>query len=387
MKILVACDSFKGSLESGEAGQAIARGIRNTVADAEITIMEVGDGGEGTMKTITRALNGRIIKCSTLDPLGRSIMAEYGIIKIDDAETAVIDVSAASGLGLLAEDDRKVISTSSYGTGILISNALKRGIRRFIIGLGGSATCDGGAGMLAALGYKIIAENGEEINMPVGKDLVRIKQIKSNDFNALHESRFMIFSDVDNPLCGKNGAVPVFAPQKGASPEDILALDTGMVNYAKILSAIKNIDVANMKGGGAAGGIGAALLTATKGEIKSGAEGVLDILKFDEKVIDCDLVITGEGKIDRQTLHGKLPYTVCCRASKRGIPTVAVAGTVEHAPELLKARFAGVFSIQQGNITLQESMKPKVAKRNLEECSASIIKLFASSTKMHDKFH
>lgn len=376
MKIVVASDSFKGSLTSAQVAEAVAEGIKTVDRQCETVGIEVADGGEGTAEALTRALNGERVTCVVNDPLCRRIRATYGIVTHDHVMTAVIDVASACGLTLLSSDTRNPAAATSRGVGEMIEDAYLRGCRRFMIGLGGSATCDGGAGMLSALGVRLFDSKGDEL--PDGgaalSDLAVMDAAGACE--DIFSCDFTVMSDVTNPLCGENGAAIVFSPQKGATPEMARELDKALCRYAAVLEETTGRNVADLPGAGAAGGLGAAFLAFFRSTLKSGVDVVLDTVEFDKAIDGADLVITGEGRIDRQTLCGKLPMGVCRRAMMRGVPCVAIAGEADDAGALLQAGFAGVFSIQSGVTTIEEAMLPAVARENVRTTAASVVKLF-----------
>lgn len=380
MKIVIASDSFKGSLSSLEVAEAAARGIHNVMPEAEVIEMAVADGGEGTAETLIRALSGERVICRADDPLGRPIDAGYGIITMAEGKTALIDMASAGGLTLLNPGERNPMVATTIGTGQMILDAYTRGCRRFVIGIGGSATCDGGAGMLAALGIGLLDKNGHRLP-PGGGALRNLASIDVSEAMAdVLNCPFTIICDVTNPLCGAEGAARVFGPQKGASPTQVEQLEEGMQRYARVIEATIGSKVADTPGAGAAGGLGAAFLAFFNCQLKAGVDAVLDLAGFDEVVNDADLVITGEGKIDSQTLYGKLPQGVCRRASAARVPTVAIAGCVENTRDLLKNGFAGVFPILHRPATLAEALNPTEAAANISAIAASIATLFAHTT-------
>jgi len=378
LKFVVAADSFKGSLTSAEVADAVADGIIGVLPGADVVRLAVADGGEGTAAALVNLLGGEWVSCKADDPLGRTIDAAYGIVGTDEGKTALIDMASASGLTLLADDECDPMATTTIGTGQMIIDAYRRGCRRFVIGIGGSATCDGGSGMLTAFGFRFLDGGGRQL-APGGGELVSLAGIDTSGVMAgLTGCRFTIMCDVGNPLCGPDGSARVFGPQKGASPAQVETLDKGLRLYAEIVSRVTGCDVADAPGAGAAGGLGAAFLAFFDSELKPGVDAVLDLIGFDETVKGADLVITGEGKIDRQTLFGKLPLGVCRRASAAGVPTVAIAGMVEDSRELLKEGFAGVFPVLSGPISLDEAMSHDVAAANVAAVAASIANLYNS---------
>lgn len=374
-KIVIASDSFKGSLSSADVAKAAAAGIKRVLPDAEIHCVTVADGGEGTMEMLTDALGGEYMECCVHDPLMRPVTARYGIITDGDIKTAVIEMAAASGLPLLAGDERKPTVTTTYGTGEMIAHAYEAGCREFIVGIGGSATNDGGSGMLRALGIRFLDQDGHELPEGGGA-LLHLGHI---DMSAARRDimgcRFTVICDVDNPLTGTKGASRVFGPQKGASAADVEALDNALAQYARIVAYTTGLDIASRPGAGAAGGMGAAFLAFFNAKLRPGIETTLDTIHFGDIITGADLVITGEGKIDSQTLHGKTPYGILRRASAYGIPTVAIGGAVEDTDRLCDAGFAAVVSIQQRALPLEEAMKPNTAGANVTATVAQIIRL------------
>ena len=374
-KIVIACDSFKGSLSSSQVAEAAAAGIGRALPHAELRCVSVADGGEGTMEMLVEALHGEYRTCRVHDPLMRPVEARYGVISDQGITTAVIEMAAASGLPLLAETERNPMVTTTYGTGELIADAYANGCRRFIVGIGGSATNDGGTGMLHALGAKLLNSNGEEL--PAGGGA--LAHLHSIDLSGARRDimacQFTIICDVDNPLTGTHGASHVFGPQKGASEADVSALDASLAQYARCVLAATGKDVTDRPGAGAAGGMGAAFMAFFNASLRPGIETTLETIHFADIINGADLVITGEGKIDRQTLHGKTPYGILRHAVAQGIPTVAIGGAVEDADMLCEAGFAAVLSIQHGAITLHEAMQPEVASRNIADTAAQIVRL------------
>lgn len=372
-KFVIASDKSKGSLTSAEVAAALGRGIRRVAPEAQVVELAVADGGEGTADTLVHALHGEWVDCRVHDPLGREITARYGVVDLPEGRTALIDMASASGLPLLKTEERDVLHTTTRGTGDMMLDAWRRGCRRMLVGIGGSATCDGGTGMLAALGYRFLDAEGRELPEG-GEALSRLVRIDASGVDeGLRHVAVTVICDVTNPLCGPDGSAAVFGPQKGAGPEDVKVLDAALRRYADVAATVAGRDVSGEPGAGAAGGLGAAFLAFfPDSELCPGVDAVLDITGFDREVRDADLVITGEGRIDGQTLFGKLPLGVCRRAARVGVPTVVVAGMVEDAVALIEGGFAGVFPIQSRPCTLQEAMDPANASANLEGLGASI---------------
>lgn len=355
MNIVVAMDSFKGSVSAICACESIEKGIKKVCPDAKVYLFPVADGGEGTTEAVLSATEGEKITETVNNPQFEKITADYAILKDG---TAVIETAAASGLTLIEKDKRNPMISSSYGTGELIASALKKGARKFIFGLGGSATNDGGIGLAAALGFKFSDENGKELK-PIAKELINIKRIDTENVNPLlKEAEFNIACDVKNPLCGENGASKVFGPQKGASESDVLALDEGLKSFAKVLKEASGIDFTDYPGAGAAGGIAIMLLAFYKCKVNSGIDLILDTINIDEKIKSADLVITGEGRIDYQSAFGKVPVGVSKHAKSFNKPVIALCGSIGKGyEEVYKYGIDSVFAVSKGPITLEESMK------------------------------
>lgn len=356
MKIVVAPDSFKGSISARDLCAAVCRGIH--AADPKIDVIELplADGGEGTVDNMVYSTQGETRLVQVNDPLGRPIRAAYGIL--GDHATVIIEMAQASGLPLLKPDERNPLITSSFGTGELVLHALNAGYRKFIIGLGGSATNDGGAGMLKALGAAFYDQDG--VLLPKGG--ASLEKLSYMDLSGLdkrlQESTFTIASDVNNPLCGANGASTVFGPQKGATPEMVQRLDMALSRFADVVEKQLGIDVRHLPGSGAAGGMGAGLLAFLHAEFKSGIELVMDAIKFEQKIQVADLIITGEGKLDEQTMAGKVIAGVCKKAKPYQIPTIAICGGMELTSEQMDeiGLLAG-FSIVPKPCSLDEAME------------------------------
>ena len=355
MKIIVAIDSFKGCLTSAEANQAASEGISSKIPDAEVVQVPVSDGGEGWLEAFKAAMGGELVAVHVKDPLLRSIMAQYLV----QGDTAVIEIAKASGLTLLKPEERNPMVATSYGTGQLVVDAVRRGCKHIIVGLGGSATSDCGIGMLRAI-IDAFAKNG-----------------KWDDVRELNDVRFTIATDVTNPLCGENGAAHIFAPQKGASHDDVLALDARAKRFAEASAKHLGRDCQNTPGAGAAGGLGYAFLQYMNAECRSGIDLLLDTIHFDNLLQDAELVITGEGSADRQTLMGKLPFGILQRAQKhhilssrmrRNIPVILIAGRIADEQQLLAAGFARVACINPPDLPLEIAMQPATAKENIRLC-------------------
>ncbi len=334
MKIVIAPDSFKGSLTAVEVSDAIDAGIKSAISTAYTVKVPMADGGEGTVECLVNATGGKVLKESVIGPLGEDVEASYGIL--GDGSTAVIEMAAASGLPLVPEEKRNPMITTTYGTGQLIKAALDHGCKKIIIGIGGSATNDGGAGMAQALGVRLIDDKGEEIGFG-GAELKRIAKIDISSLDKrVYATEILVASDVKNPLCGPNGASAVYGPQKGATPQMVKELDKALAHFAEIIKRDLGKDVKDIPGAGAAGGLGAGLIAFLDAKLRPGIELVMESVGFEDIVKDAFLVITGEGKIDRQTVYGKVPVGVAKISKKYNIPVLAVAAVLEEEPEFFK---------------------------------------------------
>ncbi len=335
-KIVIASDSFKGSLSSAEVAACGERAVHRLFPDCKVVQLPVADGGEGTVETLTAALGGQSVTAIVHDPLGRLITARYGWIAQE--QTALIEMAAASGLPLLPLEERNPWLTSTYGTGELIRNALERGCHKFLIAIGGSATNDGGMGLLQALGFRFLDAEGKELP-GCGGSLQQIQQIDSSGVLVdLAQCQFTVACDVTNPFYGPTGAAYVFAPQKGADAEMVEALDQGLRHFAQLIHTTQGIAIDQLAGAGAAGGLGGGLVAFLNARLTPGIEMVLDALRFDTQITGADLIITGEGKLDAQTCMGKTPLGILRRAQQQGIPVVALGGAVEASEALIKSR-------------------------------------------------
>lgn len=358
MKIVIAPDSFKGNLTAREVADAIEVGIRRIMPDVEIVKVPMADGGEGTVQALVDATSGEIITAEVTDPLGNRINAVFGILGNREPKTAVIEMASASGLPLVPLDKRNPMITTTYGTGELILKTLDIGCKRLIIGIGGSATVDGGAGVAQALGIRLIDKDGNDIPRGGGglKYLDRI-DISGID-QRLKETEIIVACDVDNPLVGPRGASAVFGPQKGATPEMVEQLDMFLDRYADIIKRDLAVDVKYAPGAGAAGGLGAGLMAFFKAQLKSGIDIVISASGLENSLKDADLVITGEGKIDRQTIYGKTPIGVAKSAKKYGLPVIAFAGNINTDSNVVYENgIDGLMSIISHPMTLETAME------------------------------
>lgn len=373
-KIVVAIDSFKGCLTSAEAGRIVSEAIKGVRPDSEVCVFNVADGGEGTARAIFEG-SGRTVVSDTLDPLGRHIKAEY-MVSADGTEAA-IDMAAASGLTLVEKPRRNPIATSSFGTGILIRDAIARGCRHIILGAGGSATVDGGWGILQALGARCFRGN-REFERISGGFLLELTDL---DIEAARRNcsgvRFTVLADVANTLTGPEGAAAVFGPQKGAGNRGVITLEAGLENFARLLADKGCPDMRELAGGGAGGGVAAGLAAVLGADIRPGAPFVLDKTGFSEALEGADLVFTGEGSIDAQTLMGKLPFEVMRRARELGVPVVAYAGRVADRKELYAAGFRAAVCIQTEAVDLEKAMRPTYAAKCLTDAVVTTLRLLS----------
>lgn len=388
MKIVIAPDSFKESLSALEVATEIERGFKRYLPHAEYITLPVADGGEGTVQSMVDATNGVIINLKVIGPLGDTVAAHYGILGDESQagiKTAVIEMAAASGLHHVPVKQRNPLITTSYGTGQLICDALNRGINRIIIGLGGSATNDGGAGMAQALGIHLLDESGVALKVG-GATLNTLNSIDTIDRHPLiAKCEFIVACDVNNPLCGETGASAIFGPQKGATPEMVAQLDTALGQYADVIAQTKidNLQIEDKRhipGAGAAGGMGLSVMAFLGASLRPGIDIVMETVKLNEKIKDADLVITGEGRLDSQTLHGKTPIGVARAANLQGIPVIAIAGCVsDDANILLEHGIEAIFSITPRALPLDEILAN--AKHNLLTTSQNIAALYAMKIK------
>lgn len=370
MKVIFALDSFKGSLTSAQANAVCANAVRSLYPDSELVELCVADGGEGTVDALAASYRCEWHTCDSVDPLGRPISTRYAIAT--DIDTAFIAVADASGLPLLAVHELNPMLASSYGTGLEMMHAIKQGCRHIVLGVGGSATVDGGTGLLQALGFRFVDDNGLTLGRG-GQILEQIADIDSSNVpKVVFETSITVLYDVDIPLCGPNGAAHVFGPQKGASPNMVESLDSGFSSFAQLLGA----NAAEHAGAGAAGGIAASLNACLGAQLVPGANKLLEMIDFEHHLKGTDLLITGEGRIDATTLHGKLPYIAMQEATKHGIPTVALAGLVSDKDKIISAGFSQVVQIMPPNQPLTTAMDPAIASENL---SSAILHLLLTN--------
>lgn len=373
MKVVIAIDSFKGSLSSLEAGEAVREGVLKADGSAKVVIRPLADGGEGTVDALAIGLGGEMIEAEVTGPLGEPIKAKYCIVK---GSTAVIEMAQAAGLPLVPEELRDPLFTTTYGVGELILDAIRRGCRSFIVGIGGSATNDGGTGMLSALGFEFFDKNGEKIAFGA-RGLESLASVSAeNVIPELRECSFRVACDVNNPLCGERGCSAVYGPQKGATPESVKIMDGWLGKYAETAkSAFPNADP-NYPGAGAAGGLGFAFKTFMNASLESGIGIILDETELEKHIADADVVVTGEGRIDFQTAMGKAPIGVAKLAKKHGKRVVAFAGCVTaDAEECNNHGIDAFFPIIRGITTLDEALDRDNAYSNLRAAAYQVFRL------------
>ncbi|MDG5498331.1 glycerate kinase [Marinobacter sp. BGYM27] len=354
--ILIAPDSFKESLSAAEVADAIRDGMAEVLTDAAYTLLPLADGGEGTMEALVIAAGGRYVTVQVTGPDGSPVQARFGLIH--DDRTAVIEMAEASGLQRLPVARRNPMKTTSRGTGELILEALDADVEQVILTLGGSATNDGGLGMAQALGVKALDASGQPIG-PGGQGLLNLASLNLHELDTrIPATRFRVICDVVNPLTGPHGATHVFGPQKGATPDMLIALDQGMARYGRLLEQVTSVKLMEMPGAGAAGGMGAAACGFLGARLEPGIDVVMDAVRFREQIKGVDLVITGEGRIDAQTAHGKTLAGVAREAAQAGVPVIALAGSVgEDYKEALACGITAVFSITPSPMALDEALE------------------------------
>ena len=381
MKAVIAIDSLKGSLSSMEAGYAIADGIRRVHGqDAEIVVRPLADGGEGTVEALVSGMSGVTQNVMVTGPLGIPVNCEYGII--ESSHTAVIEMSGAAGITLVPDEKRNPLYTTTYGVGEVIKDAIAKGCRRFIVGIGGSATNDGGVGMLQALGYGFLDKEGKQV--PFGARGLEVLEEITDEYvlPELAECEFRVACDVTNILCGENGCSAVYGPQKGATPSMVMQMDNWLKHYAKLAEKKFTKANANQAGTGAAGGLGFAFLSFTNAVLESGIKIVLEETCLEKYMENADIVITGEGRLDGQTAMGKAPVGVARLAKKYDIPVIAFAGSV--TKEAVACNQNGIdafFPILRGVVTLEEAMKPENAKANMTDTVEQVFRLMNMGRK------
>ncbi len=375
MKVVLAFDSFKGSLSSLEVAGSFSKGVKKIFPDAEIVSFSMADGGEGTVESLVDGEKGKTIELKVQNPLMKEVNAKYGILKDN---TAVIEMASASGLPLIAENERNPLKTTTFGTGQLIKDAIEKGAREFIVGIGGSATNDAGIGMLNALGYEFLDENGNKLE-PIGQNLAKITKVcDKNALKELADCNFTVACDVNNPLYGKNGAAYVFAPQKGATQSIVEELDNGLQSFANVVKTYNNKDVANTEGAGAAGGLGFGFVSFLNTKLQKGIDIVIEKLLLEDAIKDANMVITGEGRIDCQSMMGKVPTGVSLLAKKYNIPTIAIGGCVnEDIENIYDYGITSTFAIVNKAMSLQEAMEKENAELLVTNTAENIFRLVA----------
>lgn len=373
-RIIVAIDSFKGCLSSAEIARAVEAGIHSASPSTEVIKVPIADGGEGTVEALVEATRGRYITIEVGNPLMQPIKATYGIS--GDEKTAIIEMSAASGLSLIPWKESNVMSTTTYGTGQMIQDAVRKGCRNIILGVGGSATNDAGTGLLQALGFRFLDANNNHL-APTGRQLVHIRKIDdSQKLKELEKCKFHILTDVCNPFCGKEGAAHIFGPQKGATPADVQELDKGLYHFATLIAETTGKQIKDIAGTGAGGGLAGGCLALLNAKIEPGIEVIKEFLHFDETIRNASLIFTGEGKIDAQTLQGKVITGILKSANQQHIPVIALTGNSSEAdlPSLYKQGLTALFSIHSSPVSLKEALQPTYARRQLQHTAEQIIK-------------
>ena len=380
MRVTVAIDSFKGSLSTFQSGEAVKEGIRRVYSDAEVEIRPLADGGEGTVDAIVSACGGKRISVSVHDPLGRIIKAEYGFI--EGTGTAVIEMSAAAGITLVSPEERDPMLTTTFGVGELIADAIGKGCRKFIVGIGGSATNDGGVGMLTALGFEFLDDKGRAIELGA-RGLENLAEIKTEKaVSELAECEFLVACDVKNPLCGALGCSAVYGKQKGATPEMIEKMDVWLAHYAELARSVEPNADADLEGAGAAGGMGFAFVSFLGGKLRSGIELVMEATELEKYIKNSHIVVTGEGRLDGQSCMGKAPVGVARTAKKYGKPVIAFSGCVtDDARTCNDHGIDAFFPIVRTPCTLDEAMNIENAKKNLADTAEQAFRLVKSFSK------
>ncbi|MEQ9763550.1 glycerate kinase [Streptococcus sp. ZJ151] len=353
--IVVASDSFKGSVNSLEVGCCIRHGIHTLYPDDEVLVYPIADGGEGTVDAIMASREGQRISLTVQGPFGQSVEAHYGLI--DNGKTAIVEMAEASGLTLVAKEDLAILQSSTYGTGELIRDAVSKGVSKVYIGLGGSATNDGGMGLAAALGVRFLDEEGQSLK-PISGNLPKIHSIDtSQQLAAMADVEVILLADVDNPLCGEGGASLVYGPQKGGNSDQLEALDRALNRYADLVAEVTGRQEKDSPGAGAAGGLGFSLMAFFNAKSQSGIATILDLIAIEDVIAKADLVITGEGQMDSQSVNGKAPMGVAQLAQKHHVPTIAIVGGASTGLDALyEAGISGVFDIVHSPMSLKDAM-------------------------------
>ena len=374
MKVVISIDSLKGSLTSMEAANAIKNGILKVNEEYEVVIKPLADGGEGTVDALVEGMNGQAIITEVTGPVKEKVKAKYGILK--ETNTAIMEMAQAAGFALVPTKLKNPLYTTTYGVGEMIKEAMAKGCRNFIVGIGGSATNDAGVGMLQALGFEFYDENDNLVGLG-GQVLNKIKRINtSNRIKELDECSFKIACDVNNPLYGENGAAYIYGPQKGATPEIVKLLDEGLINFAEVVKKDLDKDIAQVPGVGAAGGLGFAFLGFLNSKLESGIKIILDEINLDEAVKGADIVVTGEGRLDNQTAMGKAPIGVAKVAKKYGAKVIAIAGcTTDDAIKCNEEGIDAYFSIVNSAMTIEDAIKKENAIKNMTLTTTQIFRL------------
>lgn len=376
MKIMIASDSYKGSLSSLEVAKYIKKGVLEVYPECQFDIVAMADGGEGTVEALVDTLNGVYQDVECFNPLNEKIIAHYGIFNNNNA---IIEMASASGLPLVKE--KKIMEANTFGTGQLILDALDKGCRTIYLGIGGSATNDGGIGMAQALGIRFLDKENKELT-PIARNLPFIKAIDYSHLDSrIKDTQIIVMCDVTNPLCGPNGASAIYGPQKGANEEEITYLDQGLQNLAHVCQKEGYKNCQNIKGAGAAGGLGFGLMTFLNARLKSGIDTVLEVVHFEKRIQDCSLVITGEGRIDNQSIYGKVPTGVSLAAKKYQIPTIAIVGCIGQNVEKVYDYIETIESCIDHPCSLDEALKN--AADNVYHASFRVMKAIQLGTKIH----
>lgn len=377
-RVVVASDSFKGSLTSRQAGYAMAEGVRRAWPGCDVDVIAVADGGEGLVDAISTAKRHHTVA----DSLHRPINCCYGLL--DDGQTAVVETASCAGMALLPATERNPLVTTTLGVGQLMAHAIGHGAKKILIGLGGSSTNDAGIGLLSALGFKFLDSAGHEVPL-CGAGLEMIDRIDSRNVIAVPSTvKIVAVCDVTAPFCGPEGAAYVFGPQKGASQDDVERLDRGLRHFAAVMKSATGVDVSHMPGAGAAGGIGGSLRALLGARLCPGIEVMLDVVAFDNRLSGTSLVITGEGHADSQTLLGKAPWGVLQHSRKAGVPVMLVAGKVDNRAAMLTAGFMDAIEATPSGMAPQDYMQPAIASENLAN---AVYRVLAQSNTLSQSFH
>lgn len=374
VKIVIAIDAFKESVTSLQAGEAVRSGVLAVMPEANVDVFPLADGGEGTVEAMTTVLEGQTISAQVTGPLGEQITAQYGIIP--QQKIAVLEIQQAAGLMMVSQEKRNPMNTTTYGVGEIIRHAMDLGYRKFIVGLGGSATNDSGLGMLEALGFRFLDDQGSQVG-PYGRDLEQVAHVDLSGADPrLQQCVFELACDVSNPLCGSNGASAVFGPQKGADPQMVSRLDKALGHFAEVTQRAVGKSLAEEPGAGAAGGLGFAFMSYLDTTLRPGIQTVIQAVGLEEAIKDADYVVTGEGRLDAQTAMGKAPMGIAQLAKKYRKTVIALAGSVlDSAAACNNVGIDSFFSVLQTPISLQEAMREETALKNIEMTARQIFYL------------